>query len=81
MNKYQKELSAFRPHDEIQSFGPVGMGYNFIGTAGHGYLVVPVTDPFHPIAMSICEFGYIGQNAVYLEEDCEYPKFRKMVNA
>lgn len=81
MNKYQKELADMRPYDEVYSYEPVGRGYNFIDTAGHGYLVVPKTDIFADIAKKICAYGYIGQLAYYLEEDCEYSEFMRQVGA
>lgn len=75
MNKYQQELKAFRPFDEIQTYEPVGRGYYFIGTAGHRYLVVPKSDVFASVARSIVSYGYTGELAYYLEEDSEYNKF------
>ena len=81
MNKYQRELQAMRPHDEVQSYEPIGRGYYFIGTAGHGYLVVPKNDIYANIAANICEYRYIGKLAYYLEEDSEYQKFIKSVPA
>ena len=77
MNSYQKELQDFRPYDEIQTYKPIGRGYYFIGTAGHGYLVVPKSDPYASVAKKICEYGYVGNLAYYLEEDCEYYQFMK----
>jgi len=66
-----------RPYDEIQGYKPVGRGYYFIGTAGHGYLVVPKSDIYASVARKICEYGYIGKLAYYLEEDSEYSAFIK----
>ena len=79
MNAYQQELQALRPHDEIQTFKPVGRGYNFIGTASHGYLVVPRNDLFANVAAKICEYGYKGKLAYYLEEDGEMHEFMQAV--
>ncbi len=78
MNKYMKELQSLKSWDEVQTFRPVGRGYNFIGTAGHGYLVVPKNDVYYSVADSIG--GFKGKLAVYLEEDCEYSEFRKAIN-
>jgi hypothetical protein len=77
MNEYQKELQAMRPDDEIQSpeYAPRDKGYQFIPTASHGYLVVPKSDKNARIAKKICEYGYIGDIAYYLEEDSEASKF------
>ena len=81
MNKYQKELATFRFGDEIQdySFDPKDEGYAFIPTAGHGYLVVPVEDRYYEDARKIASFGYQGDHAVYLEEDCEAGEFLEKV--
>ena len=80
MNKYQKELAKLRPDDEIQEYRPIGRGYNFISTASHGYLVVPKSDPFASVAAKICEYGYNGKLAYYLEEDCEAGEFKRSIN-
>ncbi len=74
MNVYQKELQAMRPDDQIQDIVKKN-GYNFILTAAHGYLVVTKSDVNAKLAKSICEYGYVGRHAYYLEEDCEAPEF------
>lgn len=81
MNKYQKELLSFRDGDEIQGYDrdPRDLGYAFIPTASHGYLVVPVEDPYYEDARRIAGFGYQGDYAVYLEEDCERGEFLEKV--
>jgi len=77
MNKYQKELQELKPWDEVQDMNTYGAlrGYNKIYTAGHGYMVVPQEDRFFALAKSICSYGFKGQHAVYLEEDCEIGQF------
>ena len=40
MSKYEQELSELKPHDPAQ-FTENYKGYDFIVTAGHGYLIVP----------------------------------------
>lgn len=75
MTIYEKELQAFRPYDEMQGLRPIGRGYNKITTAGHGFLVVPKSDPFASIAHAIAQYGYNGKLAYYLEEDCEASEF------
>jgi len=75
MNEYQKELQHLKSDDEVQMVEKTKEGYDFIYTAGHGYLCVPCNDRFYLVALSICQYGYIGQLAVYLEEDCEAPEF------
>ena len=77
MNAYQKELQRLKPDDEVQHYGNYDRtkGYSFIGTAGHGYLVVPKSDKNASIAKSICDYGYEGKLAYYLEEDCEVGEF------
>ena len=81
MNKYQKELQALKPWDEVQGMNEYGAlkGYNKIYTAGHGYLVVPKEDKNYSIAKSICECGFKGYHAVYLEEDCEIGQFMDVI--
>lgn len=78
-NVYMKELQELKPWDEVQVMKPVGRGYNFIFTAGHGYLVVPKQDPYYSVALGIAEYGFKGQHAVYLEEDCEASKFKELL--
>jgi len=82
MTKYEKELQSLKPLDEIQFTEKDNqMDLDFITTAGHGYLVVPKNHEKIDIAIEICKFGFIGDEAVYLEEDCEYGEFvKKTVN-
>jgi hypothetical protein len=77
MNKYQKELQQLKPHDEVQDVvnWEKTKGYDFIITAGHGYLVVPKSDKNARIAAQIVDYGYEGKLAYYLEEDCEAGAF------
>jgi len=77
MNEYQKELQALKAWDEIQTYNKpeFALGYAFIGTAGHGYLVVPTTDKYYNKALEISNYGFVGKLAVYLEEDCEMSEF------
>ena len=76
---YIKELQELKPWDEIQGIEEDKSGYQFIYTAGHGYLVVPKEDKNAGIAGTICKYGFEGQNAFYLEEDCEYSEFLKAI--
>ena len=78
MNKYQRELQKMRPQDEIQSTQDF-KGYDFIGTAGHGYLVIPKEDKNYPVAQKIVNYGYKGDLAIYLEEDCEVGEFINLI--
>lgn len=83
MDKYEKELQRLKPHDEVQ-FSEQWQGFQFITTAGHGYLVVPKDpDGFPCLASSVMDacgnYGYIGDLAFYLEEDSEAPMFLKRV--
>ena len=77
MTVYEKELQAMKPEDEIQETykDKNDLGYDFIMTAGHGYLVVPHTDKNSHIASKIVAYGYKGRRATYLEEDCEAGEF------
>ena len=79
MNKYEKELQGLKSWDEVQFSEPIGRGYDKIYTAGHGYLCVPKEDIFYSIALKICEYGFRGDIACYLEEDCEIPEFKRQI--
>lgn len=72
---YEKELQQLKDWDEVQHTEILQNGYSFIHTAGHGYLVVPVSDSHISTARKICDYGFKGQHAVYLEEDCEASTF------
>ena len=76
-NIYQIELQHLRMHDTVyqMNFKERDAGYGFITTAGHGYLVVPKDDKNYEMAKSICQYGYKGDHAIYLEEDCEWNEF------
>ena len=80
--KYEKELQALKPWDEVQStrmlYAGIPAGYSFIETAGHGYLVVPKENKGFKTAEKICEYGFKGKHAVYLEEDCEISTFEQV---
>lgn len=74
---YERELSILKPHDEVQ-FSEDVKGFQFIVTAGHGYLVVPHGHAFGTLANSVYEasgYGFNGKLATYLEEDCEASTF------
>lgn len=77
MTIYERELQLLKTHDEVQctkscTYNPK---YNFIITAGHGYLIVPADDENFEFARGIAEYGYRGNLAIYLEEDCEAGQF------
>ena len=78
MNKYEKELQILKPQDEVQGVYEMD-GYMFLSTGGHGYLVVPKEDKNYGLACRVYEYGYMGNLAVYLEEDCEAPEFLNKV--
>jgi len=74
--QYERELQRLKPYDETQGTEiDKATGYNFITTAGHGYLVVPKNDKNAEIAKTLCRCGFIGDLAYYIEEDCEYFDF------
>lgn len=77
---FEKELSSLRLYDSINGTEKF-KGFDFIDTAGHGYLVVPVDHPQIGLAKSICDYGYKGRLAIYLEEDCEAPEFLRKIGA
>jgi hypothetical protein len=82
MTIYEKELQNLKEWDEVQGtkdeyFG--GKKYEFIFTAGHGYLVVPKADNYYAQALGLVGYGFKGNLAVYLEEDCEAPAFEEYV--
>ena len=80
MTKHEKELSYIRPADEMQGQERIaGTNYDFITTAGHGYLVVPNDDINYGIAKKIVSYGYTGKLAIYLEEDCETGEFLEKI--
>jgi len=76
-----QELQVLKPWDKVQSINEYGAlkGYNKIYTSGHGYLVVPINDKNAKLAKSICEYGFVGQKAIYLEEDCELGEFLNQI--
>lgn len=78
--KYEAELQRLKSWDEVQ-FTSSLYGFDFIETAGHGYLVVPRDNPMFYLAKDICKYGFSGQHAVYLEEDCEAGQFLKSIGA
>lgn len=81
MNKYTREFSTLKPHDPAQFTEELSGGaYEFIVTAGHGYLIVPKGDEYATLASSIKEasaYSYEGELAWYLEEDCDASQFLK----
>lgn len=79
-NKYTEELQRLKSWDEVQ-FMTTDREYNFIETCGHGYLVIPVEDKNYKKALSLCQYGFKGDIACYLEEDCEAPAFMKLINS
>lgn len=90
MNKYQKELQQLKTWDEVQfcqlythTFNSEGIypesnyTYPRITTAGHGYMVIDrseITPEFDKILGDICQYGFVGKLAYYMEEDCEEPQ-------
>lgn len=77
MTKYEFDLWQQKPYDKPQFTKKLKSGYDFIFTAGHGYLVVPQTDPKATLAKAICKYGFEGKLAYYLEEDSEAGRFEK----
>jgi len=79
MSKFISELQLLKPNDAAQSTSEMkdyqGRQWDFITTAGHGYLVVPKTSMYYNLACKIVEYGFKGSFAVYLEEDCEIGEF------
>jgi len=41
---------------------------------------VPKEDQFYNVAKSIVEYGFKGDLAIYLEEDCEIDEFINKIN-
>jgi len=78
MTQYEQELADLKTHDEVQGTEVCRYsGLPFIYTAGHGYLVVPKTRNSYNVAVKLCNYGYKGKLACYLEEDCEAPEYLK----
>jgi hypothetical protein len=72
----QRQLNSAGSGDEVQYTERFAMsGYDFIITAGHGFLVVPNDSPDYLLAKKIVKYGHKGLFAIYLEEDDEMPKF------
>ena len=77
-NKYEQELQALRPNDEIQTLEELvgGKGYYFLPTAGHGYLIIPNEDSHYNLAKDmLSKYDYEGKHAIYLEEDTQAGTF------
>lgn len=79
MTIFESELQELKQHDEVQQTIRLKKGYDFIMTAGHGYLVVPATDDHYKTAKQLVDCGFNGRHAAYLEEDFEAGEFLKMV--
>jgi len=80
--KYEKELQRLKQYDEVQyTVSPdIYKGYSKIITSGHGYLVVPVEDKNFNLAVETNSYGWVGDLAVYLEEDIEMWAFLDKLN-
>lgn len=82
MSIYETELQNLKPWDEVQFTQhpiPATKGFNFIITAGHGYLVIPKENPYYN-KLNASKYSFKGENALYLEEDSEAPAFLKTIN-
>jgi len=78
MTKYEKELQALKDWDEVQRTTKCEFsGYDFITTAGHGYLIVPRNNSrgMEIVNQMNVSYGFKGELAIYLEEDCEATEF------
>lgn len=76
-----KWLSTERYEDASDYTTDMVKGYHFIDTAGHGYLVLGSDDNGYSDALAIARssnYSYILNTLVYLEEDCDAPKFLSM---
>ena len=82
MTKFERELQDLKTWDEVQFTTKLTycQDYDFINTAGHGYLIIPKNDPYYQEAEKICQYGFKGDLACYLEEDCEVSKFLDLIN-
>jgi len=78
VSDYKQELGALKPHDEVR-YSEYVQDFLFLATCGHGYLVVPKDSEHAATAKKICEYGYKGQLAYYLEEDCELSEFLEKI--
>ncbi len=76
---YERELQNLKDWDTVQYTTQTKYG-EFITTAGHGYLIVPKYSKYYILALNICEYGFFGKIAVYLEEDCEVQEFINSVD-
>lgn len=81
LDAYAREFRALKPNDDIIAIQPLSFinHHYFITTASHGYLIVDKDDANHTNALkSISEYSYIGNLAVYLEEDCDASEFLRL---
>lgn len=77
---YERELQELKDWDTVEHTRDV-YGFEFIVTAGHGYLVVPISNPMFYIAKDIVQYGFKGKKAIYLEEDVEAGEFLTAIGA
>jgi len=76
MTKYEKELKKLKEKENIPNIDYFDYkGYEKITIEGKSYLVIPNDDKNYNLALDICNFGYIGKLAVYLEIEYNAIKF------
>ena len=78
-----KILADYRG-DNVQDYSTSNIkGYVFIDTAGHGYLCLGSADNGYSEALAIARSSnysfVLDGGIVYLEEDCDAPKFLKKI--
>ena len=81
---YIKQVLADYKNEDINDYNiEVFKGYNFINTAGHGYLAIGSDENGYSKAYKIAKnsnYSYILDGGiVYLEEDCDATEFLKSV--
>jgi hypothetical protein len=76
MNKYENELHNLKMVIDTPDIDYTDYkGYEKITTGGKSYLVIPNGDKNYDLALDMCQFGYVGNLAVYLEIEYSAIKF------
>ena len=74
MTKYKNELTKLKQNIPNLDYFDY-KNYKKITIEGESYLVIPKEDKNYNLAVSMCDFGYIGKLAVYLEIEYSAIKF------
>ena len=79
LTKAMRELQRMRPQDSDFTMREL-KGHPFIGTAGHGYLVVLKGSEYESVVKATTrDYSYESDTAYFLEEDCEAGAFLEAI--